>query len=102
VTVEPELFSPDNDGEKDVVNISYKFDDPGFVGTITIYDAKGRLIKSLLQNELLGTSGTYSWDGVTEENERARIGIYIIYFEVFGLNGEIKQFKKTCVLAANL
>ncbi len=102
VTIEPELFSPDNDGVKDIVNINYELDAAGFVGTITIYDAKGRLIKSLLQNELLGTSGTYSWDGITEENERARIGIYIIYFEVFGLNGEIKQFKKSCVLAANL
>ena len=102
VTVEPELFSPDNDGVKDIVNINYQFDAPGFVGTITIYDAKGRLIKNLLQNELLGTSGTYSWDGITEENERARIGIYIIYFEVFGLSGEIKHFKKTCVLAAKL
>ncbi len=102
VTIDPELFSPDNDGIKDVVNIYYEFDAAGFVGTITIYDAKGRLIKSLIQNELLGTSGTYSWDGITEEFERARVGIYIIYFEVFGLSGEIKQFKKTCVLAAKL
>ena len=48
---------------------------------MVIYDAKGRLIKNLVQNELLGIAGTYSWDGITENNEKARIGIYIIFVD---------------------
>lgn len=102
ITISPETFSPDNDGIDDVVNISYQFAEAGYVANIVIYDAKGRLIKNLLLNELLGTKGTFSWDGINENNEKAAIGIYIIYFEAFKLNGDTKKFKKTCVLGGQL
>jgi hypothetical protein len=55
-----------------------------------------------LLNELLGTSGTFSWDGINENNEKSAIGIYIIYIETFNLKGEVKKFKKTCVLGGHL
>lgn len=102
ITVSPEIFSPDNDGVDDVVNISYTFSEQGMVANVVIYDSKGRLIKNLIQNELLGTSGTFSWDGINENNEKANIGIYIIYFEAFDTNGNVKSFKETCVLAGRL
>lgn len=102
VGVDPETFSPDNDGFDDVVNISYNFSEPGYVANVVIYDAKGRLVKNLVKNELLGVTGTFSWDGTTEINEKGRVGIYIIFVEVFDLNGDVKSFKKTCVLASHL
>jgi len=102
ITVSPLTFSPDNDGVDDVANIAYHFPSPGFVASIIIYDSKGRLIKNLIQNELLGTSGTFSWDGINENAEKARIGIYIIFVEAFDLDGNIKTFKKTVVLAGHL
>lgn len=102
ISISPETFSPDNDGVDDVVNISYQFAEAGFVANIVIYDAKGRLIKNLLLNELLGTKGTFSWDGINENNEKAAIGIYIIYVEVFNLKGEVNKYKKTCVLGGQL
>ena len=102
ISISPETFSPDNDGIDDVVNISYQFADAGYVANIVIYDAKGRLIKNLILNELLGTKGTFSWDGINENNEKAAIGIYIIYVEAFKLNGDTKKFKKTCVLGGHL
>ncbi|MDG1477825.1 MAG: lamin tail domain-containing protein [Vicingaceae bacterium] len=99
IVVEPETFSPDNDGVDDVLNISYNFSEPGYVATVIVYDAKGRLVKNLIQNELLGISGTFSWDGINERNEKARIGIYIILVEAFSADGDVKSFKKTAVLA---
>lgn len=102
ITIDPQVFSPDNDGWQDILNINYKFDQPGYVGNITIYDSNGRQVKQLMKSELLGINGTVSWDGINENNERATIGIYIIYFEVFDLNGKVLKFKKTCVLAAKL
>ena len=101
IVVEPQTFSPDNDGEDDVLNISYNFSEPGMVATIIIYDAKGRLVRNLVQNELLGVSGTFSWDGINERNEKARIGIYIIFVEAFSADGDVKSFKKTAVLAGH-
>lgn len=99
ITLDPESFSPDNDGVDDVLNISYNFPEAGYVASIVIYDAKGRLIRTLVENELLGTKGTFSWDGTSDINEKGRIGIYIVFVEAFDLKGDVKTFKKTCVLA---
>jgi hypothetical protein len=101
-TICPEIFSPDNDGHNDNLNIAYSFSEPGHVATIMIYDANGRLIRRLIQNQLLSGSGVYSWDGITDRNEKASIGYYIILIEVFDLNGNIKQYKKTAVLGGRL
>ncbi|MCB0408582.1 MAG: lamin tail domain-containing protein [Flavobacteriales bacterium] len=102
ITISPESFSPDNDGFDDVVNIAYQFNESGYVANVIIYDSKGRLTKNLVKNEYLGTQGTFSWDGIDENNEKAAIGIYIIYLEVFSESGDVKKFKKPCVVAGRL
>jgi len=102
IEIKPEIFSPDEDGFNDIVNINYHFDTPGFTANITIYDSKGRLVKNLVRNELLGINGTYSWDGINSDREKSRIGIYVIFVEVFDLSGTVKQYKKTCVLGGKL
>lgn len=101
-TVEPEVFSPDNDGFNDVVMFTYRLDEPGMVGSVTIYDDGGRRVRRLVQSDLLGTQGTWSWDGITDEKEKAPIGIYVVIFEVFGLDGDLKVSKSVCVLAHRL
>lgn len=102
ISVDPEIFSPDDDGHNDVLNIHYNFADPGNVANVNIYDARGRLIRNLVNNELLGNTGFFVWDGLTNEKVKARIGIYVIYAEVYQLNGNVKSYKKTCVLGGKL
>ncbi len=102
VTLSPEIFSPDNDGYNDVLNINYVFDAPGYIGNISIFDEKGRLVRSLIKNQLLAISGTVSWDGTTDNNEKARIGIFIVFFEAFDLKGNVKHYKKTCVVGGKI
>jgi hypothetical protein len=51
---------------------------------------------------LLGTEGTLSWNGINEENEKAGIGIYIVYMEAFDLQGNVVKVKKPCVVASKL
>ena len=96
--VEPEVFSPDNDGRDDLLNIHYKFDNPGHVANIKIFDSRGRLEKNLVNNKTLGTEGTVTWDGINKNNKKARIGIYVIYIEVFDQNGNVSKTKKHCVV----
>ncbi len=97
--VEPEQFSPDNDGYNDVITFSYVMGEPGYVGNITIFDMQGRIIRDVMKNELLGIEGSVSWDGLNNLNEKARIGAYVVYFEYFDLNGNVKAIKKPCVVA---
>ena len=99
LTVEPEIFSPDNDGFEDVLTLSYKMEGAGYVGNITIFDAQGRTIRQLMQSELLGAEGSISWNGLNNNREKARIGAYIIYFEYFDLDGNVHALKKACVVA---
>ncbi len=98
VSVSPEIFSPNADGFDDILNINYEFENPGYTANITIFNSAGKLTKTLIRNELLGTKGGFSWDGINQNNEKANIGIYIIYFEIFDLNGRVRNFKKTCVV----
>jgi hypothetical protein len=100
VQIEPEVFSPDNDGYEDVANISFTFDKPGYVANIKIYDSKGRLIKYLANNQLLGIEGIISWDGLDDKNQKAPVGIYVVFIEIFDLEGNVKQYKKSIVVAA--
>jgi hypothetical protein len=99
VKIDPEIFSPDDDGFHDLVTVHYHFNEPAMHMNILIYDSGGRCVKTLVNNELIGPSGAYSWDGTNDGREKVRIGIYIIYVEVISLSGNVKRYKKVCVLA---
>lgn len=100
VSVEPEIFSPDNDGYQDVLNIHYSLDKAGFTGSVVIFDQRGRPIKQLVRNQVLGTEGTFTWDGTNDKGHKALAGIHIIYFEIFHSDGEVRSFKKTAVVGS--
>ena len=102
VTVEPYIFSPGNDGFDDYAYINYKFQNPGNVATIIIFDAKGRQVRQLTNNLLLSTEGTIDWDGLYENNRIAPSGTYLIYFKVFDLNGNVNVYKIPVVSARRL
>ena len=100
--VETPVFSPDNDGYEDVGIFTYSMESAGNVANLFIYDHNGRIVKQLLNNELLGSEGTVSWDGVINTGEKGRAGIYIVYFEVFDLEGNVSAEKKTITLTTRL
>lgn len=102
ITIDPEIFSPDNDGYNDILSIKYKFDQPGYMMSIIIYNSAGQQVRQLVNNEYLGTEGTVNWDGIEDNNAKAPVGIYIIYLRVFDLEGNVKEYKKTGVLATRL
>ncbi len=102
VTIDPEVFSPDNDGYHDVLNIYCKTDSPGKMLNITIYDSKGRLVRYLIKNQLISAENVYSWDGINEGNQKCNIGIYVVYVEILDMQGKVKHYKKTVVLATKL
>ena len=102
VWIEPEIFSPDNDGYDDIVKLHYKFSNPGYVASVYVFNSEGRMMIRLANNKLLGTSGCIIWDGEMENGDRAEIGIYVFLMELYNLKGELKIYKKTCVLASRL
>jgi hypothetical protein len=100
--LEPWLFSPDNDGRDDNLNISYNFNTPGMLVSITVYDLEGIAVKRICRNELLGSNGALSWDGLKEDGSKASIGIYIVHIESLEPSGRTSSFRKSCVLGGRL
>lgn len=102
IEVSPKVFSPDNDGYNDIATIQYKINEPGYVANITIFDATGRPVRNLVRNGTLATSGYWNWDGLDNKGQKLTIGTYIVFTEIFNLQGKKNTFKNTVVLARKL
>ncbi|HRX93531.1 MAG TPA: lamin tail domain-containing protein [Chitinophagaceae bacterium] len=102
VEVIPKVFSPDNDGRDDIASIQYKVTEPGYVVNITIFDGAGRPIRNLVRNGTMGLSGYWNWDGLNDTGNKLPVGSYIIYTEIFNLQGKKEKFKNVVVLARKL
>lgn len=102
IIIDPSVFSPDGDGYNDFLMINYAFPTAGYVCNITAFDGAGRPVKYIVRNGLCGTSGFFKWDGLNEKNQKLPIGIYIIYTEIFNLQGKTKHFKQAVTLARRI
>jgi hypothetical protein len=104
VSLQPETFSPDQDGFDDILAINYHITTPGWNVRVTAFDNKGRPVRIIKDNTLIGTEpGTFTWDGTTDGLHKADVGVYVILFEAMNPNaGEKKTFKLGCVLASRL
>lgn len=102
VSLSPETFSPDNDGYNDILNINYKFDGVGYTASISIYDMKGRLVKRIANNEVMAIEGVYTWDGISDSKLKANVGLYILLFEAYNMEGKTIKQKLPVVVATKL
>jgi hypothetical protein len=93
ISLEYEVFSPDGDGYHDLLLIAYTTAADGYTGSFRIFDAQGRDVKELTNNELLSREGFLTWDGVDDDSRAAPMGIYILYAEFFNLNGQVEKHK---------
>jgi hypothetical protein len=95
-----EVVSPDNDGFEDVLQANYELTENGLLGKATIYDDRGRVIRELFKSELLGSKGSFSWDGTTDTQVKTSIGVYVLVFEAFSTNGGVFFTKKLALTVA--
>lgn len=99
VTIDPKVFSPNQDGYHDVVNINYSFENMGNVVSVSVWNSGGQKLKELHNNVSVGQEGFFSWDGTDEDGQLLNSGIYIIVLEYFNTDGTTGIFKETCVLS---
>jgi hypothetical protein len=78
--------------------VQYRLDKPGYRCRVFVYDALGRCVYTIANNELLGTEGKLLWNGKGNSNQLLLAGIYIIYMEVYNMNGNVKRFRKPVVV----
>ncbi|MBL3654609.1 lamin tail domain-containing protein [Fulvivirga sediminis] len=100
IVIDPMIIIPDGSGQADFATISYHFEQPGFIANVEVFDVNGQPIRTLAENDYLSDQGFYTWDGTTSEGNKARMGYYIIYFQVFNANGQAKVYKNKVVVGS--
>ncbi len=102
IEITPKVFSPDNDGRDDIATVQYRVSEPGYVANVTIFDPSGRPVRNLVRNGTLGLEGYWNWDGLNDKGLKLPIGTYVVFTEIFNLQGKKQQFKNVVVLARKL
>ena len=72
----------------------YVIPEAGTNALILLFDSQGRIVKKLANNVLLGTSGSFFWDGLDDNKNSCETGIYIVYIETISLQGTVFKTKK--------
>ena len=93
--VNPNPFSPDGDGFQDRAFISI-LAPPKSLVTLAVYDAAGRRMTLLLDEEPATGGGVY-WDGGDSHGRGLPIGIYILHVTAAG--EAVREAAATCVIA---
>ena len=100
ISIEPQLITPNGDGDKDFMLISIRNDKLGALRNIIVFDVMGREVKRLLKNSYTGSNTFVQWDGTDETNNPLPIGHYIIWLEAIDKSGSVVYYKKKVVVGA--
>lgn len=92
------LLSPDGDGYQDLLELGYRLDDGGLAARIEVYDVRGRRVRRLLDNGLLGTHGSLEWDGRSDDGQLSPPGQYIVQIVLFDTRGTRQTIRRTVAL----
>lgn len=92
------LFSPDDDGYNDLLDITYSLLQCDFSANVTIFDHCGHLVRHLLRGALIGCSGNLTWDGAGDDGRRLPRGKYVVFIEVFSSGGAHQSCRRTVSL----
>jgi len=98
LSVEPRVFTPDQDGFNDYAQIRYRWPQAGNVANVMVFNSQGQKVKHLAQNTTLAEEGFLRWDGTDDADQQLAMGYYIIYFEVFRTDGQVSVLKERVVL----
>jgi hypothetical protein len=96
--VVPEAFIPQQ-GNPDFAMLEYQLNQPNTMATIRILDARGRTVRTITENTLLGTSGFFRWDGDDDSGMKVRIGAYLILLQLYNETGETEVIRRRVVVA---
>lgn len=100
ITISPNPFSPDGDGHEDFALIKYKLSIPMGQMRVKVFDIKGRMVRTLSNNQITGNEGTIIFNGMGDDNQRLRIGIYILFIEAIDDKGGVIDIVKAPVVVA--
>jgi hypothetical protein len=102
VVISPNPFSPDDDGFEDAALININLLQPVSQVRVRVYDSKGRLVRTILNNSPSAGVASIPFNGLDDDGNRLSIGIYIILLEAFADSSPLLSHKTVVVIAQRL
>lgn len=93
-----DIVSPDADGYQDALTIEYALDDGTLAARCEVYDGRGRVVRRLLNGDLLGTHGAIVWDGLGSDGQRLPQGQYVVSIAVYDPAGTRQTLRRAVAL----
>jgi len=76
--------------------ISYQLTVPTAIVKLEVYDMRGRMMRTLIDQTHCGSTGSVVWRGENREGKTMRMGIYILYLEaIHAERGVLDRVKST-------
>ena len=102
ISFNPNPFSPDNDGFEDfsIINYSLPFNTAQI--RIKIFDDHGRLVRTLVNNRATASNGSIIFDGLDDNGNALRIGMYIVFLEAVDINSGVNKSYKDIIVVARM
>ncbi len=92
------VFSPNNDGYRDKLDVGYAFDKTNYVVSISVYNKEGYEVKKLSEAQLVSRTGMLVWDGTDAYGKVLKRDAYVLVLEYFHPDGESGFEKQAVVL----
>jgi hypothetical protein len=95
----PNPFSPDDDGLEDFTIINYNLSENVNSVILKIFDSQGRLVRTIVPG-VYGNKGSLIFDGLSDNGDPLRMGIYIILLQALNSNNIVSETIKSVVVVA--
>jgi len=103
LTIQPNPFSPDQDGYEDFCIIVVELPFPGALVRARVFDTRGRVVRTLANAEAVGARTEIIWDGLDDRRGLVPVGPYIVLVEASDTStGALIAHKAVAVVATRL
>ena len=98
-TVTEETFDPRGGGLPERLEVVYTAGRAGTQANVRIINIEGRTVRDLQTTQLLGSQGSFFWDGRNADGNLVPPGIYLILIEAFHPEGWSERYKLLAIAA---
>lgn len=98
VQLQHDVVSPNGDGYNDELVITFMLDQPGYLANVYIFDAVGRQVNRLTNNDLIGNKLEINYDLRKSDGTLLPMGAYVVLTELVHLDVKKKMFRKAFLI----
>lgn len=99
VKIENRLINPWKGQGGEVLKVHYATPGPGWVANVRVFNLQGAMVVQIAANQLLSAAGVILWNGSDRTGSMVAAGPYLLYVEIYDLNGSLERFREAIYVA---